>query len=369
MRRKSLVWAVAMAALLALGSVGQGEAQETCGGLYTVKPGDSLTGIADRLYQNAGMWSEIHASNLNSIGANTNNIRTGQKLRIACINGLPKGLPGGTRVTETTAEAAPVRPAVPPSRTSVANPRSTGAMVRVLAADGYQPFADRVLPGSGMITEIVDRAFAAAVLDAPHKVVWVNDRAAHLDPMLALGMADIVFPWIKPACDSGAACADFVYSDPMFEMLVVLFAKRGAGLGFHGVADLNGKRLCRPDGLPLEALNVPEIGWLDKADATVLHPATVQDCFDLLVRGETDFVVLNEFTGRMALADMGLRDEVETLDTRPLSIETLHAVAHRSNPGAEELIAAFNQGLSEIRENGAFDAVVDAHLSSFWAGY
>lgn len=369
MRRKLLGPAVAMAALVTLASVGQSQAQETCGGVYTVKPGDSLTGIADRLYQNAGMWTEIHASNRNSIGPNTNNIRTGQRLRIACINGLPKGLAGGTPLTETAARVPTGRPAASPDRTAATARRTGGEMVRILAGDGYPPFSDRGLAESGMLSAVVDRAFAAADMDGPHKVFWVNDRAAHLDPMLASGMADIAFPWIKPACDGAGDCADFLYSDPMFEMLVVLYAKKGAGRAFDSLADLAGHRLCRPDGLPLEALNGPRAGWLEETGVTVLYPATAHDCFERLMRGETDFVALNEFTGRMVLTDMGLRDQVDTLDARPLSIETLHVVAHRSNPRGEELISQFNRGLAAIRENGAYNATMDSHLSAFWAGY
>lgn len=369
MRRKSLVRAVGTAAVITLASVGQGQAQETCGGVYTVKPGDSLTGIADRLYRNAGMWSEIHASNLKSIGPNRNNIRAGQTLKIACVDGLPKGLPGGTRLSETTGPAAPGQPAVSPSRTPASGPRTGGETVRILAGDGYQPFSDRGLPNSGLLSEIVDRAVAAAWTDGPYKVFWVNDRAAHLDPMLASGMADVAFPWIKPSCDGAGACADFLYSDPMFEMLVVLFSKKGAGLAFNSIADLAGRRICRPDGLPFEALNDPEAGWLEKTVVTVLHPATAQECFERLVWGETDFVVLNEFTGRKVLTDMRLADQVETLDAPPLSVETLHVVAHRSNPRAEELIAQFNRGLATIRENGVYNAAMDTHLSAFWTGF
>ncbi|TNF20698.1 MAG: transporter substrate-binding domain-containing protein [Rhodobacteraceae bacterium] len=365
MRRKAVVRAVSAAVFLALASVGPGQAQETCGGVYTVRPGDSLTGIADRLYRNAGMWREIHSSNLPSIGPDRNNIRTGQRLQIACIDGLPTGLPGGKQVPKTAERTAPPRPESRPS--SIAETGGT-ALVRILAGDGYPPFSDRMLPEDGMMSAIVDRAFAAAEMGRPHRILWVNDRAAHLDPMLASGMADVAFPWTKPACDGAGACADFLYSDPMFEMLEVLFGRKDAGLTFDSAADLGGRRLCRPDGLPLEALNGPEPGWLDKIEVTVLSPVTVQACFERLIRGEADFVVLNEFTGRKVLADMGLVGEVEVLDARPVSIESLHLVAHRANPHAAELIATFNQGLSKMRESGAFDATVDAHLASFWAG-
>ena len=43
-------------------------AAQTCGGIYRVQPGDSLSVIADRLYKNAGMWTAIHNRNIAAIG-------------------------------------------------------------------------------------------------------------------------------------------------------------------------------------------------------------------------------------------------------------------------------------------------------------
>lgn len=372
MRCRSVFRTATAAALVSLAMAGQSRAQETCGGTYTVKPGDSLSAIADRLYRNASMWTTIHSNNLESIGQKANNIRVGQKLEINCVNGLPAGLPGGKPVAEKTAKAASasvpaVRKTVVRARTT--KPRDSEATVRILAGDGYKPFSDRLLRNSGMMSDIVNRAYAAAEMGGKHRFFWVNDRSAHLDPMLANGMADVAFPWIKPACDGVGACADYVYSDPMFEMLVLLFTKKGANLTFNSGADLAGHRLCRPKGLQLDALKGSDADWLRNNRVTVMQPGTAQECFSRLLRGETDFVALNEFTGRMVLADMGLRDEVEILAARPMSIESLHVVAHRSNPRAEELIALFNQGLSDIRDSGEYRDTVESHLSSIWAGF
>lgn len=363
--------ALGAAALLSLSLAGSAGAQQTCGGTYTVKAGDSLSAIADRLYKNAGMWSTIHSNNFQAIGPKANNIRVGQRLRMACVNGLPTGLPGGTVVTAQAAQPTQSDAAdVQRVRAIAAQRRDAGTKVRILAGDGYQPFSDRLLLNSGMMSDLVNRAFASVDLGGQHKFYWVNDRSAHLDPMLAEGMADIAYPWIKPKCEAGAgACADYIYSDPMFEMLVLLFTKSGAALKFDSADDLAGHRLCRPQGLQLEALKGSDADWLRNNRVTIMQPATAEECFTRLVRGETDYVALNEFTGRMVVKDMGLTDQVEILAARPLSIESLHAVAHRSNPQAEALIGAFNEGLAAIRESGEYRQTVETHLSSIWAGF
>ncbi|MGQ0630663.1 MAG: LysM peptidoglycan-binding domain-containing protein [Sporichthyaceae bacterium] len=48
------------------------------GSAYTVRPGDTLTGIARRLEVN---WRELYRENRSTIGANPNLLRPGQKLR------------------------------------------------------------------------------------------------------------------------------------------------------------------------------------------------------------------------------------------------------------------------------------------------
>lgn len=369
----SLKRAAGIAAVITTTFAGATWAQETCGGLYKVKPGDSLSAIADRLYKNAGMWSTIHSNNFEAIGPKANNLRVGQTLRLNCVNGLPTGLPGGTAITAQAAkpEAKPAA-VVQKARAQAARKRGAGVQLRILAGDGYPPFADRLLLNSGMMSDLVNRAYAAAEIGGQHKFYWVNDRSAHLDPMLSENMVDVAYPWIKPNCADGAtdaACTDYVYSDPMFEMLVLLFTRKGSGLTFDSAQDLAGHRLCRPQGLQLEALKGSDADWLRNNRVTVMQPATAEECFARLVRGETDFVALNEFTGRTVLNDMKLRDQVEILGARPMSIESLHVVAHRSNPRAEEVIAQFNAGLKDIQQSGEYQKAVETHLSSIWAGF
>ena len=72
----------------------------------------------------------------------------------------------------------------------------------------------------------------------------------------------------------------------------------------------------------------------------------------MLIEGEVDAVALNEFTGRTAIKDMGLRQTVAPVQTRPLSIEGLHVLVHKSHPDAQNVMAAVNQGLAAIKENG-----------------
>ncbi|WP_425072874.1 LysM peptidoglycan-binding domain-containing protein [Sagittula sp. S175] len=367
---RASVWA---AAFVLAGTMGA-SAQETCGGLYKVQPGDSLTLIADHLYKDVGAWTAIFRTNIDKIPA-PDAIQVGQTYRMPCINGLPKGLKGGTPIeqvaaVETTAVAPPPQE-TQAQRTRAEAERKRGVDVKLLAGDDFRPFTNRLQMSSGMITDIVNRAFVNNEDTGQHKIYWINDRSAHLDPMLSEGMVDIAFPWRKPECAEGTTnrmCTDFVYSEPMFEMLVVLFTAKGSGVTYRAESDLAGLRVCAPLGHAAATREGQSAGYLAKVGARLQQAQTAEECFMRLVSGQADGVAINEFTGRVVLRDMRLNDAVELQLSRPLAIETLHAVAHTSNPRADTLIAAFNDGLEKMRASGEYLKIVDKHMSSIWAG-
>lgn len=349
----------------------QAQAQQTCGGTYVVRGGDTLSGIADRLYRDAGKWTEIFRTNAARIGDRADAIRRGMALSLPCIDGLPVGLEGGRAVTAGSAVvpriAAPTRPA---ARRDTS--RAPGAAVRIVAADGLKPFSDRLHLSSGIISDVVNRAMVNAGPTGGHEFLWINDRTAHLDPILSRGMADLSYPWMKPDCAAEATaseCTDYLYSEPMFETLVLLFRARNSGAAFAQVEDLAGQRLCYPQGMSLAGLNARTAKLVRENRVTLMQPARVEECFARLVRGQADFVAINEFTGRLKLAEMGLVDQVEMILSRPLSIETLHAVAHRANPRGEAIIAAFDEGLAKMQRSGEYQQVLETHLSSIWSGF
>ncbi len=353
---------VAALVALGMGPGGAGMARaETCGGIYTVKPGDSLSRIADRLYKNAKMWSTIHQNNLQKIGDNPSLIRVGQKLRLACINGLPTGLPGGTDVAVATTASAPV--VVAPGNAASAT------KINLLTADDYKPFTDRSLPGGGLVAEVVQKAMEAADPPEGFAIHWVNDWSAHLEPLLSNALLDMGFPWLQPDCAADPSqyrCENFYFSEPMFEMLIMLFTSKEHPIAFDSDDDILGKTLCRPKGYYTHDLDKNGRNWIREGKITLKSPVSVADCFEMLMKGEVDAVALNEFTGRAAIKEAGIEDRVEVAP-RPLSIEGLHVIVHKSHPRAQELLALINKGLRAIKDNGEYQRIIDTHMTRIWS--
>ncbi|WP_420011092.1 hypothetical protein [Tateyamaria sp.] len=89
----------------------------------------------------------------------------------------------------------------------------------------------------------------------------------------------------------------------------------------------------------------------------------------MLAEGQVDAVVLNEFTGRAAIKELGMQDRVDVVQGRPISITGLHVMISKSNPEADRLLATVNDGLERIQASGEYQSIVNAHMSRIWADF
>ncbi|MEP2716518.1 transporter substrate-binding domain-containing protein [Pseudophaeobacter sp.] len=360
MKNKILAATIAVAGLFSAQAV----AAETCGGYYSVQSGDSLSLIADRLYKDVGAWSTIHSQNIKAIGPKPNAIRIGMKLRMPCLNGLPIGLEGGTEVSSATPVAvAPVT--VTPGNASVRQ------KINLLTGDDYAPFTSKSSHNGGLITDVMDAVMTSAAPQEGYAIHWVNDWGSHFDPLLSNALLDVGFPWYRPDCDTmpeSYRCVNFLFSDSMFETLMLLFVDKDRPFTFEDDADILGKTLCRPNGYLTFDLDGSGRRWIADNKITLKSPHTVKDCFDMVAKGEADAVAINEFTGRSVMKENGLEGQFNVLP-QPLSILGIHAVVHKSHPRAEEMMALVSKGLKDVRDNGTYQRIIEDHLSRIWAEF
>lgn len=329
-------------------------AAQECGGRYVVQAGDTLSAIAERFYGDAAKWAALKDENRDIIGQSVADVRVGMALNLPCIDGRP------VDVTLAGRDAAPGPAAGAGARA-----------ISLLTAGDRAPFTDRALPGGGLITEIVTAAMEAAAPPRGFAIEWIEDRGAHLTPLLSGALMDMGFAWTRPDCAAvpdAPLCRDFLFSAPLFEMLDVLFTPAGASLDCDAQHDMTGARLCRPRGWPTDDLDRPDRRWLSEGDVTLAQPASVMACFDMLVAGDVDAVAVDEFSGALARASAGLAGQVTVNRARPLAIRQLHVIVHNSHPQAKDLIEMVDAGLRDIRASGRFQQILDDHLGRFWAG-
>ena len=337
-----------------------------CGEHYTVQKSDTLNSISQQAYGRSNKWTLIFYANQKQFG-NSPVLVPGKKLKIPCIKPSPTSTAGLSDAdANTTSE---------PARIAVSRIKGD---IQLLTAGDYQPFTDQSLNRGGMITDIVDTALTRLNESAGgpgHAISWVNDWSSHLNPLLVRKTFDMGFPWFQPACDrydeldepAKFRCDKFFFSKPVFEILVLFFTQNGSDFQFESDDQIVGKRLCRPTGYFTFDLDADGRNWVKEDKITLMRPQSVDECFQLLTRGEVDAVALNEFTGRAAVAKLGIDKNIRVIE-RPVSLLSLHVIVAKTHPRARTYLHYINSALNDLRQRGIYDTIVDKHLSQFWSG-
>ncbi|MBA3910371.1 MAG: peptidoglycan-binding protein LysM [Rhodobacter sp.] len=406
---------------------GAAQAQEACS-TYVVVVGDNLRYIARNAYGDADMYRVIYDANVATIGAKANIILVGASLVIPCdprtteasakapAEGAVKASPGVALsndvidpakqpvelvpelpvvgvgkveasvaetlvaeapvaeapvetavVAETPAEEAPVvEAAAEPQAAESASPLF--APVRLLTGNGYAPFADEMLPGGGMFTQIVEMAIFRADPAIPYNLTFISDWQAHIDALLPSQAYDLSFPWVRPNCEARetlsaadlARCDDFEFSAPYYEIVDGFFALAGSDLvSATSYSLFEGKRICRPEGYTTGVLDA--VG-LTQSKVELMRPLEAKDCFEALADGKVDLVSIDAEAGDSAIAALGMTGDF-LQNPHLMTLQSLHVIAHKSNPRAVEILRLMDGGLVEMYESGEWYDIVSSALS------
>ena len=281
------------------------------------------------------------------------------------VQPLPRTLP---TVADSPASAQP-GPETRIARTEpeAEAPEAGAPRIRVLSA-AMPPYSGEDLPQMGMLPEMVVRALGHAAPGRGVRFSFVGDRGLHLTVLLPDGAYDVGLPWLKPDCDRPGAlsaqlrarCTDFLWSQPLQEVVIGYFALAGSPLlesGSH--AALSGLTLCRPEGQPRFDLDQNGLG---PDAATLLRAPDTGACIDRLLAGEVDVVSVSVGLAQAALAEGGLFDRVAEIPALA-DIQTLHALSARGNPRGRAALALINRGLATMRDSGEWFRVIARHLS------
>jgi polar amino acid transport system substrate-binding protein len=262
-------------------------------------------------------------------------------------------------VTEAAAPATGTAPA--------AASAATDLPVRMVTGNGYAPYSDEMLPGGGMFTQLVEMAIFRADPAIPYNLAFISDWQAHIDALLPSQAYDLSFPWVRPDCSASmlspgdqARCDDFVFSAPFHEVVDGFFAPAGSDLiRATDYAAFKGKRICRPEGYTTGVLD--DVG-LGASEAQLMRPIEVTDCFEALASGKVDLVSIDAEVGDAAIAQL---DMVGDFAQNPhlVTLQSLHVIAHKSNPRAVEMIVQLDSGLVEMYESGEWYDIVSTALS------
>jgi polar amino acid transport system substrate-binding protein len=368
-------------------SAGTGHAQDACT-TYTVVPGDNLRFIARSAYGDADLFRVIYNANVAIIGEKADLIEIGAQLVIPCdpLNpsaSVPAAADPGTglaaAVVDPATEPVQVVPELPVEGTGEAAVELAAAAapeaaapaplpVRMVTGNGYAPFTDETLPGGGMFTQLVEMAIFRADPGIPYNMTFINDWQAHIDALLPSGAYDLSFPWIKPDCSGGtmlspgdqARCDEFVFSAPFYEIVDGFFALADSDLiAATKYTAFEGKRICRPEGFTAGVLESVNLG---EPKVQLMRPTEATDCFEALAAGKVDLVSIDAEVGDSAIATLGLTGKF-VQNPHLMTLQSLHVIAHKSNPRAVEMVVQLDSGLVEMYESGEWYDIVSSALA------
>jgi polar amino acid transport system substrate-binding protein len=349
------------------------QAQEDCGRTYVLQEGDTLLSIAQDYYQDRSKWSVIYYANEDALGGNLVDLPEGVALGIPCVDGEIPSEVATTAVTTAQTSGNSEETAEPKQTLELkADPtplQQDDADIRLLTGSDYAPFTDQEWLGGGMFTELVNAAFEEAPSHLPFSITWENDWSKHLYPLLDDKTFDMGFPWARPNCEedpTNERCSGFHFSEPVFDVLELLYVKADSDLAFFEDSDLHDKSICRPKGYFTHDLEENGRLWLTNNLITLVQPDTPTNCFEMLEAGEVDFAAASEFLGPSVLAKMGKQDAFKSME-RALSSSGLHVIISKRHWRGTTNLYRFNAGLERLKSTPRYQEIVDRHWKVFKA--
>ncbi|WP_247892450.1 transporter substrate-binding domain-containing protein [Azospirillum sp. Sh1] len=261
--------------------------------------------------------------------------------------------------------AAPVRPSALEAH-SRAGPDMAPAPapytgLDLVTGNDYAPYTGEDLPGGGLVTELVRQAFAVG--GRRYDVRFMPWKRGYDGVVLGRFLA--TFPYVR----TPEREREVLFSDPVVEVRQFVYLSRRSAMEFHGrgrpgaeggsdgVTDFRGRTVCQPVGyaLPAELEELVQLGRLTRHT-----PSDLGACMRMVAAGRADALVIDEYSAAAVIARAGLTEEIR-ISEQPFASVTLHLVVGRATPGAEAMVAAFNDGLKTLKQQGVYRQLLAAH--------
>ncbi len=160
-------------------------------------------------------------------------------------------------------------------------------------------------------------------------------------------------------------CDDVLYSDPVLQLVIGLFALSDSGFEFNTDDSIFGKTICVPLDRDVSVLNGDGRRWLSDRRISVIRRPTLLDCISLAQQREADAFVASDLEGRYALGQLGLSQLFKMME-RPLGTRGVHVIVPKDHLQADELVNAVNQGLKHLKQSDAYSTIIRQHVIKLW---
>lgn len=246
---------------------------------------------------------------------------------------------------------------------SNSNITSQEKIIYVVTGNEYEPFTGVDLPNGGLITEIIITVFNALGYEIEISFQNWDDAMENTTE----GKFNATFPWLK----NKERQEHFLYSEPLYEILVMPFIKKESSPfneynsnEYNELDDLKGLRVCRPEGYYIHDLQK----LVEKNSLTLIRPKELSECFTMLANDKVDVVPVNKLSGVKEIYKLGYQDEIETENfTKAVSIEELFIIFPKKFELSSMLNEKFNQSFLELEESDVLQKIIKIHLENYYS--
>jgi polar amino acid transport system substrate-binding protein len=198
---------------------------------------------------------------------------------------------------------------------------------------------------------------------------WGKDRQGMIAAVFEANAAQFAVPWETPVCsgeetmgpNSALLCDRALLSDPLFQLLYVLFIRPDSNFDLASAEKAEGGVLCAPADHEMPELSDQQRQWIASKKLALTRPATIIDCLGMLERKEADALLVNEIEGRFTLARLGLTNTLRMAES-PVATRGVHIAMAKDQPEAEVMLAKLNEAIAQLRKSGRYGEIVARHL-------
>ena len=219
-----------------------------------------------------------------------------------------------------------------------------------LTASEWRPYVDPGSPRAGFAVYLVSTALERAGYDVsietgPWPQTLEDTIAGDYDVFATLWFTD-------------ERAESILFSEPYIRNEMAFVRRSDSGIRFRNREDLEGLRI----GI------VSDFAYASDADATgleIVSSGSVAENIALLRKGELDLVLADR---RVALAEINERAHARSFDVlpEPLMRRGLRIGVSKERDDAAAIVAAFEEEIAKMREDGTFNAILATFRVSDW---
>ncbi len=213
-------------------------------------------------------------------------------------------------------------------------------------ADPWPPYIDESLPLGGVSVQLADAAFKTQGYTVKNRILpWARAMEEVKQARVDL---------ILDAWWSQERSENFMFSRPYINGPVKFIKRKGMNFQYENLSSLNGKSLA----LVRDYAYGDEL--LRSKNYTRYEVHSFMQAVQMLSRNRVDLIIENELVARTRISQQApeLLAQVEFVEN-PLSDSYVFLMVSYKHPRNQEIIGAFNRGLTIILENGTYQKILD----------